>query len=337
MRAVALDYRQRRLLQTELPPPRLQRDDQVLFRVREVGVCGTDRELAAFRLGFPPAGESLLVLGHEALGQVVEAGPAVTTLSPGDWVAPMIRRACSPPCPSCARGRRDLCVSSQSLERGIFGLHGYCAEYALDAAEDLVRVPENLLDCAVLIEPLSVVEKALQTALRFHEPGPASALVLGAGPIGLLAALALQVRGLDTSVYSLEPADHPRARLARDAGLRYVTMLGTQKADIVIEATGAPEAALAALRCLAPLGVCAVLGAANTTGPIPFMDLLVNNQTVFGSVNASPQAFRAALEDLLRFDRAILNRMIRRRSLSELPQTLPSPAPDSPKTVHVVS
>jgi len=336
MRAVALDYQHRQLVETTFPEPRLERDDQVLFRVLEVGVCGTDRELAGFQLGFPPPGEPLLILGHEALGQVLEVGPAVTTIQPGDWVVPMIRRACVPPCPSCARGRRDLCVSGKWLERGIFGMHGYCAEYAVDAAEDLVSIPPALLDCAVLIEPLSVVEKALETALRFHEPGARTALVLGAGPIGMLAALALDRRGLQTSMYSLEPPEHPRASLMRAAGVRYLTTLDQIKADIVVEATGSADAVSSGLRCLAPLGACAVLGAATAAGQLPLLDLLVNNQTVFGSVNASPQSFARALEDLARFDRAILRRMIHRATLSEIPQTLSGPLPEAPKIVHVL-
>lgn len=336
MRAVALDYQHRQLAETRIPEPHLERDDQVLFRVSEVGVCGTDRELASFQLGFPPPGESLLILGHEALGQVVEVGRAVTAIRPGDWVVPMIRRACAPPCPSCARGRRDLCISGKWLERGIFGLHGYCAEYALDAAEDLVVIPETLLDCAVLIEPLSVVEKALETALRFHEPGARTALALGAGPIGMLAALALQARGLETVMYSLEPPEHSRARLMRAAGVRYLTTLEQVAADIVVEATGSADAVSSGLRCLAPLGVCAVLGAATAAGQLPLLDLLVNNQVIFGSVNASPQSFARALDELARFDRAILHRMIRRATVSELPETLSGPLPEAPKIVHVL-
>lgn len=336
MRAVALDYEHRQLTRRELPAPQPAADDQVLFRVQEVGVCGTDRALAGFRLGFPPAGEPFLVLGHEALGQVVEVGPAATTLRPGDWVVPMVRRPCRPPCPACARGRRDLCVSGKSLERGIFGLHGYFTEYALDSAADLVPVPETLFEFAVLIEPLSVAEKAVETALRLHEPEPATALVLGAGPIGLLAALALRQRGLDTAIFSLEPPDHPRARLAGAAGIHYLATAENCRADIVIEATGSPEAAFRGFRCLAPLGVYGILGSPNARGDVPLLDMIANNQTVFGSVNASPQAFCLALKDLGRMDRALLSRMIRRAGFDEYSETIPAPPGDAAKIVHVI-
>lgn len=336
MRAVGLDYESRKLQSRQVREPELSRGDQVLFRVREVGVCGTDRQLAGFRLGYPPEGASFLVLGHEALGEVVQAGTAVTDLRPGDWVVPMVRRPCSPACPSCARGRRDLCVSLRHHERGIFGLDGYFTEYAVDAAADLVRVPAALVDVAVLIEPLSVVEKAIDTALRIHEPGAAAALVLGAGPIGLLAALVLQLRGLRTSIYSLEPPAHPRALLVAAAGISYLTKLDGVAADIVVEAAGSPEAALRGFRCLAPLGVYAVLGSPNTRGEVPFIDMILNNQVMFGSVNASPQAFGRALEDLGRMDRAVLGRMIRRTRFEDFPETIPAPPGDAAKIVHVI-
>ena len=140
MRAVGLSYANRRLEFRQVPEPSIVGPTEVLLRVREVGVCGTDRELALFRLGFPPAGEEFLILGHEALAQVVACGSGVRRLRPGDWVVPMVRRPCRPPCPSCARGRRDLCLAPEQRERGIFGLHGYLAEYAVDDEEYLPGV-----------------------------------------------------------------------------------------------------------------------------------------------------------------------------------------------------
>jgi len=336
MRAIGLDYTQRTLTERDIPPPHLERDDDVLFRVCEVGVCGTDRELSAFRVGYPPAREDFLVLGHEAVGQVIETGRAVASLRPGDWVAPMIRRPCSPPCASCARGRRDLCLTGGFRERGIFGEHGYFTEYAVDSVHDLVAVPPELAGHAVLIEPLSVVEKAIATALRLHPLEPRSALVLGAGAIGILAALAFQARGLAVSVHSLEPSDHARVRLLEAAGVRYLASIKGETHYIVLEATGSPDAALAGLRALAPAGVCCVLGAPSSAGELPFRDLILKNQIVFGSVNASPEAFTAALTDLARFDRDLVSRLIRRARFSDLHQTISGPPADAPKIVHVL-
>jgi threonine dehydrogenase-like Zn-dependent dehydrogenase len=331
MRAAVLDYQTHQLEERQLAGPHISSPDEVLFRVHEVGVCGTDRRLAAFKLGYPPEGETYLVPGHEALGEVMEAGPQ-SGFARGEWVTPVVRRPCEPPCPSCARARRDLCTSGGYKERGIFGLHGYFREYAVDAGSDLVRVPEALVDVAVLIEPLSVVEKAIATALRMHEPGAQTALVLGAGPIGLLSAMALRLRRLDVTLHSLEPPHHPRVRLVEAAGIRYAPAV--EPADIVIEATGSPDAAFAALRRMPPLGVMAVLGSSNASGEMPFLDMIVNNQAVFGSVNASPEAFQQAVEDLGRMDRAVLRGMIRRTAFADFRNTIPAPSPDSTKVVH---
>lgn len=336
MKALALDFDARTLDWGELDPPEFYASRDVLYRVHEVGVCGTDRALASFQLGKPPKDETRLVLGHEALGQVMDTGSAVKSLNRGDWVVPTVRRACQPMCSSCARGRRDLCISGRYTERGILGLHGYFTERAVDHEEDLVRVPLKLVDFGVLIEPLSVAEKAIVRALAVHEGEPRTALVLGIGPIGMLAAMALKVRGYAVRVHSLEPADHPRAAILRLQDIPYEPgMKGS--ADIVIEATGSTEAALYALEQMPPLGVMALLGAPNGAGAVPFLRMIVNNQTVVGSVNADGEAFRAAVEDLARFDRRALAALITRARFSDLPRSLTGPPLAAPKVVHVLS
>ena len=335
MRAVVLDFEQRTLAERDAPTPAMSRSDEALFRVEEVGVCGTDRELASFRIGYPPQGERYLVLGHEALGTVIKTGPDAEHLKPGDLVVPMVRRPCSPACRSCLRGRTDLCLTGNCTERGIFGAHGFFSELAVDRARYLIPVPAELKEYAVLMEPLSVVEKTVETALRYREEPPESALIFGAGPIGILAALALGARGIGVTIRSLEPESHPRARLAAQAGARYVTG-APERADLVIEAAGTPAAALEAVRSLRPLGVCAILGASVAQGEISFRDLVVGNQVVFGSVNSSPESFVAARDDLRRFDRRVLAALIRREPASAFSRTIPAPPADTAKIVHVL-
>jgi threonine dehydrogenase-like Zn-dependent dehydrogenase len=335
MKALALDFGARALDWTELDPPEFYASRDVLYRVHEVGVCGTDRALASFQLGAPPDGETRLVLGHEALGQVMETGSGVQALNRGDWVVPTVRRACKPPCSSCARGRRDLCISGKYTERGILRLHGYFTERAVDAEEDLIRVPLKLVDFGVLIEPLSVAEKAIVRALAVHEGEPRTALVLGLGPIGMLAAMALKVRGYAVRVHSQEPADHPRVAILRLQDIAYEPV-SMGAADIVIEAAGSIEAALQALQQMPPLGVMVVLGAPDGAGPVPFLRMIVNNQTVLGSVNADGEAFRAAVEDLARFDRRALALLITRSRFSDLKRSLTGTPMVAPKVVHVL-
>lgn len=335
MKALTLDFEARTVAWNELDPPEFFSHSDVLYRVHEVGVCGTDRALASFRIGQPPAGETRLVLGHEALGQVMETGAGVTSLNRGDWVAPTVRRACKPPCSSCARGRRDLCISGNYTERGILRLHGYFTESAVDHEEDLVRVPLKLVDFGVLIEPLSVAEKAIARALAVHEGEPRTALVLGLGPIGMLTAMALKVRGYAVRVESLEPADHPRAAILGLQDIPY-QQVGNASADIVVEATGSPRAAFRALELMPPLGVMVVLGASDSAGTVPFLRMIINNQTIVGSVNADGQAFRSAVEDLARFDRRALAALITRARFTDLDRSLTGPPLVAPKVVHVL-
>jgi len=337
MHALFLDFETTTVREGEMPEPTLTRDDEVLLRVIEVGVCGTDRALARFHFGKPPTGERRLILGHEALCEVLRTGSQVKQFAPGDLVTPMVRRACSPPCQFCANGRRDLCRTSGYTERGILGAHGYFAGFAVDRAEDLVRVPQSLRESAVLMEPLSVVEKAVRLAFNAYEGTPSSALVLGAGPIGILSALALLARGVSVVVHSLEPSHDPRARIVHDAGASYTNGEPPQ-ADIVIECAGSPEAGFLAVNKLAPSGAAVILGAGNGNGAFPFHDLIIGNKKVIGSVNADPASFDAAAHDLERMSQAILRRMVARLPRDEWRRTITGTGSGAaPKLVHVIS
>ena len=335
MRAITLNYDTRALELADIAEPVLERDGDVLVRVEEGGVCGTDHELANFSFGYPPPGSGYLVLGHEAIGQVVQTGRAVRGLVPGDWVVPMVRRACTSMCVSCARHRRDLCVSADYTERGIFGAHGYLTRFAVDAEEDLIRVPSNVADVGVLIEPLSVVEKAVETALRLHTGGADTCAVLGAGTIGILAALVMRKRGLEVTIHSAEARESSRVRMLEAAGLRYATELHG-RFDIILEATGSNEAASHALGFLAPLGVFLLLGAKQSAQPFPFIQLIVQNQIVTGSVNAGPEHALRAAEELGQLDRALLERMIYRVPLDRFEDSILGTLSDKPKIVHVM-
>src|SRR5688572_30962593 len=83
-------------------------DGELLVRGWQVGVCGTDREVAAGRRGRPPDGAERIVLGHESLGWVVSA-PAGSGFRTGDLVTGMVRRPDPEPCVACATGEYDLC------------------------------------------------------------------------------------------------------------------------------------------------------------------------------------------------------------------------------------
>ncbi len=330
MRAVAVFPAEKAMRIVDHPEPRLEGDGDVRIEILDVGICGTDREIARFDYGSPPPGSPYLVIGHESLGRVVETGRAVTRVRPGQLVVTMVRRPCGyPECRACATGHPDFCFTGDFTERGIKGRHGFMTERIVADQRYLHVVPSHLRGVGVLVEPLTIAEKALiqvydvQARFPWTAAGaPAGAghgqraVVLGAGPVGLLGTLALLVRGFETWVYSLEPADGPNARWAASVGARYLSAATVPLAelarqvgniDLVYEATGAATVAFHALEVLGVNGVFAFTGVPGRKGPIELdadvlmRNLVLKNQLVFGTVNAGADAFQAAVDDLARF------------------------------------
>ncbi|HEY6477911.1 MAG TPA: glucose 1-dehydrogenase [Polyangia bacterium] len=312
----------------ERPAPKLERDDQVRLRMLDVGVCGTDHEIARFEYGVPPAGEPYLVMGHESLGEVAEVGSAVSGIKKGDLVVTTVRRACGQPeCRPCQHDRPDFCLTGGYTERGIKGLHGFMTDEVVDLAKNMHVVPPALADIAVLTEPLTIAEKALielDSILvrmpwinpRKEEKRGLNGVVLGAGPVGLLAALALLVRGFDTFVYSLESASSPRAAWVESVGANYLEAktlaigdLGKRmkNVDLILEATGAASVAFAALPAIGKNGVLIYTGVPGRKSDVTIdaervmRNLVLGNQLLYGTVNAGPPSFEHAIADLGRF------------------------------------
>lgn len=286
-------------------------------RVRTLvgGICGTDREIIEAKFGAPPAGQRALVIGHEVLGVVEEIGAEVVGLAVGDLVTATVRRPC--PCPPCQAGQSDFCETLTYNERGILRLHGYwCEEWVEDVAY-LVRVPRELGDLGVLLEPMTIAEKALRQAEAIQRRLPTwrarTALVYGGGPIGVLAALVLRARDIDVVVFDLKDAGAPNAEVVTAAGGRWVSLEGTTAQDaardlppldLVIECTGRAEPVFASMELLANNGV---LAAISITGmgreaTIPAdrinLEFVLGNKVLVGCVNAHRDDFTAALADL---------------------------------------
>jgi glucose 1-dehydrogenase len=322
MRAMSVLLGQRELRLVDVPEPRPANDEDVTVRVREVGICGTDREISGFHYGTPPDGTDRLVLGHEALGEVLSVQPGVRTLKPGDLVALTVRRPCADSaCLACRAGRQDFCVTGDFRERGINRADGFMTERVVESEHYLVRVPPTLAEVGVLIEPLTIAAKAsveLDAIMRRYpwEPTGLRALVLGAGPIGLLGAMTMVARNVETSVYSLEPADSERAKLVRSIGAEYVSARDTalseieQRAgafDVIFEAVGTAKVAFAALAALAPNGVCIFSGVPGGQHSIEveldaiMRNIVLKNQVLLGTVNASRAAFEASVQKLEQF------------------------------------
>jgi threonine dehydrogenase-like Zn-dependent dehydrogenase len=333
MKAIAVHPKSRKIGIVEHAAPQLQGDHDVAIRILEVGVCGTDREICAFEYGMPPAGSDSLVIGHESLGEVMEIGAAVTRVRPGDLVVPMVRRPCGiASCQACGADRQDFCYTGRFTERGIGGAHGFMTEVVVDHEKYLNVVPRELRDVAVLTEPLTIAEKALRqigdVQLRLPwacaiEPGKASghchtAVVLGAGPVGLLGAMALAANGFAVFVYSREPGPNAKSRLVESIGATYVSSQTTTpeqlaaqvgNIDVVYEAAGASGVSFELMRVLGTNGVFVFTGVPGRKAAIQLdadylmKRMVLSNQVVFGTVNADRDAFEAAIADLAEFQR----------------------------------
>ena len=300
----------------DMPDPKMK-PDQVAVKMIRVGLCGTDAEINHGLYGKPPEGDEFLILGHENLGVVEEVGKKVKGWKPGDLVVATVRRPCGK-CPQCKAGENDMCSSGQYTERGIMRRHGYMAQYYVESPTFLNKIPKEIRDFAVLLEPMSVVEKGIDHTFllqnRLKGWKPRFGMVLGAGPIGLLAAAVLRVRGLRTVVVGREAPSDFRVQIAKSLGAEYLSVANkalpdvpkeTGYPDIVIEATGVSRVVFDAMEILGPNGVLCLLSVTggDTMNPEPTdlinQRLVLGNQVVFGSVNANPRHFQMGVKDFV--------------------------------------
>ncbi len=328
MRAVGVIPGKREVRLLEHAAPKISAANEVKIRTLEVGICGTDREICTFVYGAPPVGFDYLVLGHESLGVVVEVGSAVTRFKLGDLVVPSVRRPCPHDhCAPCRADLQDFCSTGDFTERGIKLTHGFMTEYYADEEQYLNLVPPQLRDVAVLVEPLTIAEKGLaqvwQVQQRLPWAPPAAldqergkgrtAVVLGAGPVGILGAMTLAINGFKTVVYSRSQKPNFKSELVESFGVEYIsseTVTPTQLAerlgniDLVYEAVGIPRIAFEVLNVLGTNGIYVFTGipAPNQTIDIDggtFMrNVVLKNQAIVGTVNADRAAFEGAIRDL---------------------------------------
>jgi glucose 1-dehydrogenase len=307
---------------SDIPEPE-QHEGDVLVDVVAVGICGTDAEIMGGEYGEAPPGHDRLVLGHESLGRVREA-PSGSGLAQGDLVACIVRCPDPVPCPNCAAGQWDMCSNGKYTEHGIKGLDGFMRERYRAAPDRLVKVDSALGLVGVLLEPTSIVAKAWAEIDRFAERDAEKqqvALVTGAGPVGLLAALLGVQRGLEVHVLD-QVTDGPKPQLVRDLGAHYhsggIDNLGVQP-DVAVECTGVASVLLGAIEALRPNGITCLTGVSSPgrSGSVDLgglnRELVLDNNVVFGSVNANRSHWEAAAEALAQADRSWLERLITRK------------------------
>jgi threonine dehydrogenase-like Zn-dependent dehydrogenase len=306
---------------TELPePPEV--DGPVLVETLAIGVCGTDLEIINGNYGWAPPGETRLAIGHESLGRVKEA-PADCGLVPGDLVVGIVRRPDPVPCPNCEVGEWDMCRNGQYTERGIKQRHGYASERYRIHPEYAVKVDPALGHLGVLLEPTTVVAKAwdhIEHIGRRARWDPKTVLVTGAGPIGLLAALLAVQRGLDTHVLD-QVTDGLKPQLVADLGATYhhgaLGDIGVTP-DIVLECTGVAQLVLDAMLHNTPDGIICLTGVSsggrefNVDAGLLNRAMVLQNDVVFGSVNANRKHYEAGAKALAAADAGWLQRVITR-------------------------
>ncbi|HTJ24677.1 MAG TPA: glucose 1-dehydrogenase [Candidatus Limnocylindria bacterium] len=318
MKAIAVDRERNggaRLVDVPVPRVADVPDGRgVLVRVLRVGVDGTDKEILAGEYGSPPPGDEYLITGHESFGVVEAVGPAVRSVAPGDYVVATVRRPGSSPYD--AIGTYDMTTDDQYFERGINLCHGYLAEYYVDDEEYVVRVPAELRDAGVLLEPMSVVEKGIAQAYEIQRRlriwRPRSAFVLGAGTIGLLATLVLRLRGLEVHTFARDATPNPNATRVERLGATYHATakrsFRDQAADlappdVIFEATGYSPLVFDAMDLLGKNGVLvlsSVTGGSRTVEvPADRINLgfVLGNKVMVGTVNANREYFEAGVRD----------------------------------------
>jgi threonine dehydrogenase-like Zn-dependent dehydrogenase len=287
----------------------------VLVKILSVGVDGTDKEINAAEYGAAPAGDDFLIIGHESFGRVEIVGPNVSEFKPGDYVSLTVRRPGTSIYDKI--GTYDMTTDDTYFERGINLRHGFLTEYVVDEPEYIVRVPENMREVGVLMEPMSVAQKVIEQAYRIqqrlHVWRPKHAAVMGSGTLGLLATLVLRLRGLDVTTFGNTMPPTLNSGLIEELGARYIstkemslTAASSQYGpfDLILEGTGYSPLVFEALSVLAKNGV---LGMVSVTGgsrqiEIPAdkinLGFVLGNKVAFGSVNANREYFETGVKDL---------------------------------------
>lgn len=287
----------------------------VLVRVLRVGVDGTDKEINAAEYGAAPPGEHILVIGHESFGVVEEVGPNVTELTPGDFVVATVRRPGTSIYDQI--GTYDMTLDDTYFERGINLRHGYLTEYYVDDPEYLVNVPLGLKEEGVLLEPTSVIEKGIAQAFeiqrRLRVWRPKRAAVLGAGPIGLLATMALRLKGIRVCTFALPQPPYVNSRLIEEIGGCYHSTqdLSLSEAshdhgpyDLIFEATGVASLVFEAMNILGKNGVLVLSGVSGGGRSVKVpadninLGFVLGNKVVVGTVNANREYFEMGVKDL---------------------------------------
>lgn len=307
----------------DMDEPEIKSPDDVKLKVLQVGICGTDREEVEGGRAAAPQGEDHLIIGHEMFGRVVEKGSGVNSVRENDYALFMVRRPCMR-CQPCLHGRSDMCKTGMYKERGIKELHGYQAEFVVDREKYLIKVPEEIKDIAVLTEPASVIVKAIEESAKLQITRLSEiysdsylkgkkALIAGLGPIGLLSAFVLKLRGAEIFGLDIVDENSPRPEILKKIDGTYINGNKTNadeiddkygKMDFILDATGIAKLEFQLLDALGINGVYVLTGIPAGERPLSIAgsaiirQMVLKNQLLLGSVNAALEHYKSAVEDL---------------------------------------
>jgi threonine dehydrogenase-like Zn-dependent dehydrogenase len=308
-------------------------ENEVLVKVKMLGLDGTDKELGNGLYGEAPKGQGFLIPGHESIGTVEKVGSAVNGISVGDTVVATVRRPDD--CINCKSGESDMCIKGDYLERGIKGENGYMAEYYKEKQEYLVKIPESISEAAVMLEPLSIAEKAVKQVFEVQKRmvwQPKNAIVLGTGTVGLFAAMILRLNGIDVVSVDRTENNPIKDNIYSKMGITHINSMDTpieelpaklgKRIDIAVELTGSPKAVASALNLPSINGVLCLLSVTGESysenidiGEFNY-NMVLGNKVVVGSVNSNISHFIKGVQDMASIESSnpgLLKSMITRR------------------------
>ncbi len=326
MKALILNKENHQLQIKEIAEPEIQDSNQIKVEIIEVGICGTDIEMIkGGRVDFPK-GKNEIIIGHEMFGKIVAVGKNVNETKVGDYGVLTVRRGCGV-CKPCLLNRSDMCETGKYTERGIKENDGFQSEFVIDDEKNFVNIPADIKEFAVLTEPLSVIEKSIDEALKIQStrlPGIKDSawlknkkvLIGGVGAVGLLAAFAFKLRGAEVFGLDIINENSKRPVMLKKIGGKYIN--GLQKAvlqidveigemDFVFEAAGVAKLEFQLIDTLGANGIYMVTGIPEVgktikiDGGALIKQMVLKNQVIVGSVNASIHHFKKAVDDIILF------------------------------------
>jgi 2-desacetyl-2-hydroxyethyl bacteriochlorophyllide A dehydrogenase len=281
---------------TDLPIPEIE-ENEVLLRVKACGICSSEIETFKSK---SPRRVPPLIMGHEFCGEIVAVGANVSTHKTGDNVVSNSVISCGE-CSTCKRGQTNLCANRQ-----VFGMHrqGAFGEFVNVPAKSLIPMPATLRpEIACLAEPLA---NGIHMVNLTRQLNPEKVLILGAGPIGLLAQQAFrELTGADIIVADLKDdrldvalkngaikAVNPSST---DLAAVVAEVTGGEGVDVAIDAVGTAQTNAQALQAVRPGGVVVLIGLYENARALQSYDIVLPEKHVTGTYAATSEEMAEAV------------------------------------------